>query len=46
MYRGVPCKLGAAGLVQIVEVELSREEQAALKKSAEHVRNTMSSVSL
>ncbi len=46
LYLGVPCKLGAAGLVQIVEVELSREEQAALKQSAEHVRNTMSLVSL
>ncbi len=46
LYLGVPCKLGAAGLVQIVEVELSRDEQAALKQSAEHVRNTMSAVNL
>ncbi len=46
LYLGVPCKLGAAGLVQIVEVELSSAEQAALKQSAEHVRNTMSAVNL
>jgi malate dehydrogenase len=46
LYLGVPCKLGAAGLMQIIEVELSSEEQAALEKSAEHVRNTMSGVSL
>ncbi len=46
LYLGVPCKLGATGLVQIVEVELSSDEQAALKQSAEHVRNTMSAVNL
>ncbi len=46
LYLGVPCKLGAAGLVQIVEVELSRDEQAALKQSAEHVQHTMARVSL
>ncbi len=46
LYLGVPCKLGAAGLVQIVEVELSRDEQAALKQSAEHVRDTMAGVDL
>ena len=46
LYLGVPCKLGATGLVQILEVELSSDEQAALKQSAEHVRNTMSAVNL
>ncbi len=46
LYLGVPCKLGAAGLVQIVEVELSPDEQAALKQSAEHVRDTMAGVDL
>ena len=46
LYLGVPCKLGASGLNQIIEVELSKAERAALEKSAEHVRQTMSAVSL
>lgn len=46
LYLGVPCKLGAAGLMQIIEVELSSDERAALQQSAEHVRNTMSGVKL
>jgi len=37
-FIGVPCKLGAAGLEQIVEVELTPEEDAALKKSAAAVK--------
>src|SRR5262247_2934956 len=37
MYCGVPCKLGKNGLEQIIEVELTGEEKAALKKSAEGV---------
>jgi malate dehydrogenase len=37
-YIGVPCKLGAAGLEQIVEIKLTAEEDAALKKSAEAVK--------
>jgi len=46
LYLGVPCKLGASGLEQIIEVELSKAERVALEKSAEHVRQTMSAVSL
>ena len=46
LYLGVPCKLGASGLNQIIEVELSKAERVALEKSAEHVRQTMSAVSL
>ncbi|HEU5262687.1 MAG TPA: malate dehydrogenase [Gemmatimonadales bacterium] len=46
IYCGVPCKLGSRGLEQILEVELSEEEQAALKKSAEAVRQTMDAVKL
>jgi malate dehydrogenase len=37
-FIGVPCKLGAAGLEQIIEIKLTAEEEAALKKSAEAVR--------
>jgi malate dehydrogenase len=34
LFVGVPCKLGAKGLEQIIEIKLMAEEQAALKKSA------------
>ena len=37
-YIGVPCKLGAAGLEKIIEIKLTSEEDAALKKSAEAVK--------
>jgi malate dehydrogenase len=37
-YIGVPCKLGSRGLEQIIEIKLTPEEDAALKKSAEAVR--------
>ena len=46
IYLGVPCKLGAGGLEQIVEVELNADEQAALAKSADHVRATIAEVNL
>jgi malate dehydrogenase len=46
MYCGVPCKLGAKGLEQILEVELTADEKAALQKSAEAVKQTMASVKL
>lgn len=41
VYLGVPVKLGAKGLEQIIEVELTDAERAALKKSADSVRETM-----
>jgi malate dehydrogenase len=34
----VPCKLGAKGLEQIIEIKLTAEEQASLNKSAEAVK--------
>jgi malate dehydrogenase len=37
-FIGVPCKLGAAGLEQIIEIMLTPEEDAALKKSAAAVK--------
>ena len=37
-FIGVPCKLGSAGLEQIIEIKLTPEEDAALKKSAEAVK--------
>ncbi|MBV8631549.1 MAG: malate dehydrogenase [Silvibacterium sp.] len=41
-YVGVPCKLGARGLEQIIEIKLTSEEDAALKKSAEAVKELCS----
>ena len=41
MYFGVPCKLGTNGIEEIIEIELTAEEQAALEKSAALVRNTL-----
>jgi malate dehydrogenase len=38
VYVGVPCKLGAAGLEQILELELSDDEQQQLSRSAGAVR--------
>jgi len=46
MYCGVPCKLGKNGLEQIIEVELTGDEKAALKKSADAVKQTMDAVKL
>jgi malate dehydrogenase len=41
LFLGVPCKLGRNGLEQILEVELSSSERAALEQSAEAVREPM-----
>ena len=38
LYVGVPCKLGARGLEQIIEIKLTPDEDAALKKSADAVK--------
>src|SRR5213595_1828026 len=46
IYCGVPCKLGRTGLERIIDVKLSPEEQAALKKSADAVKETMAAVKL
>jgi malate dehydrogenase len=37
-YIGVPCKLGSRGIEQIIEIKLTPEEDAALKKSADAVK--------
>ncbi|HZU21780.1 MAG TPA: malate dehydrogenase [Terriglobales bacterium] len=38
LYVGVPCKLGARGLEQIIQIKLTNEEAAALQKSADAVK--------
>jgi len=41
LFLGVPCKLGRNGLEQVIEVELTDDERAALERSAEAVREPM-----
>ena len=38
LYVGVPVKLGARGIEQIIEIKLTPEEQAAIQKSAASVK--------
>jgi malate dehydrogenase len=44
LYLGVPCKLGRNGLEQIIEVELTADERAALERSAQAVREPMATL--
>jgi malate dehydrogenase len=44
VFCGVPCKLGRKGIEQILEVTLTDQEKADLKKSAEAVRETQAAV--
>jgi len=37
-FIGVPCKLGSAGLEEIIQIKLTAEEDAALKRSAASVK--------
>jgi malate dehydrogenase len=46
VFLGVPCKLGAKGLEQIVEVELTSRERISLGKSADSVRESIAQVKL
>ena len=42
LYMGVPVKLGAAGIEEIVKLRLSAEEKKAVKASAAAVRDVVS----
>jgi malate dehydrogenase len=42
VFVGVPCKLGAKGLEQIIEIKLTPDEDAAFKRSANAVRELVS----
>jgi malate dehydrogenase len=46
IFCGVPCKLGRAGLEQILQVTLTDAERDELRKSAEAVRSTQAVVDL
>ena len=41
LYMGVPVKLGAGGIEQILELELSEDEQTMLNESADAVRDVV-----
>jgi malate dehydrogenase len=42
LFVGVPCKLGARGIEDVVEIKLAPEEAAALKNSADAVKELVS----
>src|SRR5687767_7121388 len=44
LFLGVPVKLGRKGMEKVIEVELTKDERAALEKSAEAVRATQAVV--
>jgi len=46
LFVGVPCKLGARGIEQIIEIKLTPEEDAALKKSAAAVKELVDIVGM
>ncbi|MFN2442768.1 MAG: malate dehydrogenase [Thermoanaerobaculia bacterium] len=46
IFVGVPVKLGAAGLEEVIEIKLTDEEKAGLDKSANAVRELVGSLKL
>jgi len=46
LYVGVPAKLGANGLEQVIEIKLTADEQAALNKSAAAVKELITVIGL
>jgi malate dehydrogenase len=46
IFFGVPAQLGWGGLVKVFEYDLNEEEQAAIEKSADHVKSVMASVKI
>lgn len=46
LFVGVPVKLGANGMEQIIEIKLTAEEQAALNKSANSVKELITVIGL
>src|SRR5690348_7113404 len=38
LYMGIPCRLGASGLEEVIEISLNADEQAQLAQSADAVR--------
>ena len=45
-FVGVPVKLGKGGMEEIVQIKLNAEEQAALTKSAEDVKQSIAKLKI
>ena len=45
-FAGVPVKLGKKGIEEIIQIKLNAEEQAALNKSAEDVRQSIAKLKI
>ncbi|MEK9139042.1 MAG: hypothetical protein AAB393_18135 [Bacteroidota bacterium] len=45
-FVGVPVKLGKKGIEEIIQIKLNAEEQAALKKSADDVSQSIAKLKL
>ena len=46
IYFGVPVKLGSGGVEEVIEVELTDEERAAVQKSADGVKKSIAELKL
>ena len=46
IYFGVPVKLGSGGVEEVIEVELTDEEKAAVQKSADGVKKSIAALNL
>jgi malate dehydrogenase len=45
LFIGVPVKLGASGIEEIIQIKLTEEEEAALNKSADAVKELVETLS-
>jgi len=46
LHIGVPVKLGATGVEEIIQIDLTEEEKAALQKSVDAVRKTIAQLNI
>jgi malate dehydrogenase len=46
LFMGVPCRLGAGGLEEVVQIDLSSEERSELERSASAVRELIAVMGL
>jgi malate dehydrogenase len=46
IYLGVPAKVGAGGVEQVLDFELTADEKTALEKSAQTVRDLITDLDL
>jgi malate dehydrogenase len=46
LFMGVPCRLGSAGLEEVIQIDLSTEERSQLERSAAAVRELIAVMGL